>query len=152
VGISVLFALLFVGAWDVVPSDSKQLRYVVCVVTALYFLANVYVLRYRSSWFGIAADANESVLRQLENEMKTLPGGSDILLVDLPDYIEYVIAFGNTFPSAGKVLNYDLDVRPIYDRELAGLSSQERHQYIRTRKTPSTVVYWYTDGTLVPEG
>ncbi|HUX76203.1 MAG TPA: hypothetical protein VMY40_06145 [Anaerolineae bacterium] len=152
VGIVLAFCVALVGAWDVAKERGKWMKRAVAVSVVLYVGLNASVLAYRSAWFGRSAQTSRAVLAQLEGEIERLPAGRPVLLVNLPDHLEYTFTFRNTFPSAARVLGYDRAVESVLDTALRPLSPREQEDYIdQRRRAPDAAVFWYRDGELVPE-
>jgi len=153
VGSVLMLSILFVGAWDVAKRRSKRMEQTVAIVIVLYIALNVCVLGYRSAWFGQSAKTSKAVLMQLDDQIQRLPTGTAILLVNLPDHLGYTFTFRNTFPSATRVLEYDLDIKTVLDTDFIGLSPRQQENYVNQLKRASNaVVFWYRDGRLVPGG
>jgi hypothetical protein len=149
-GIVMILSILFVGAWDVVRKNRRMIKLIVLASIILCVLANVVVLRYRCTWWGRASEVSKAVFTQLDSEMEDLPIGSQILLLGLPDYLEYAYTFRNAFPAAAEVLGYGHDVKAVIDTELAELTPLQQEEYIaRFGQDPNAVILWYVDGKVV---
>lgn len=150
VGIALGFSILLIGAWKTAKRYDKWLKRGVIVALALYIGLNACVLKYRSTWWEKSAQANEDVLMQLERQIAHLPASESVLIVNLPDHLGHAFAFRNTFPSAIRVLGYDLETRSILDSELAAIPARQRADYVQDLQAESdAVVFWYREDKLV---
>jgi hypothetical protein len=149
VGIALMFATLFVGAWDAAKKRGRGLQWAVAIAVVLHVGLNAGVLEYRSTWFGRSGAISERVLAGLERQVAGMPAGASIVLANLPDHTGYTFTFRNTFPSAAVVLGYNVDVQAVLDSELDALPPQRRAEHVRQLARESdAVVLWYRDGKL----
>jgi hypothetical protein len=152
IGIVLTFSILLIGAWDIARERGKWMKQVVTAIIILHVGLNILVLGYRSTWFGKSAEVSRTVLTQLDSRIESLPAGTPVLLVNLPDHLGYTFTFRNTFPSATKVLEYDHDVQAVLDTALIALSPQQQEDYVnQLGREAGAIVFWYRDGKLVPE-
>ena len=151
IGAVMTLSILFTGAWDAVKKRDLWLRGAILIALVLYLGLNLYVLAYRSIWFGKAADLNHAVLEQLQRQTEDLQTGAKVLLAALPDHIQHVFAFRNTFPAAVELLQYRIGVIPVLDTELRGKSAQQQKDYVNqiAQEAGCERVFWYSDGRLI---
>lgn len=150
IGIVMALSLLFVQAWKCIKDYNKQLARGLAVLVVLYIGANVLTLEYRCAWWGKASEVSVSLFEQLNTHINDTPIDNEVVLVNLPDHLEYAYMFRNAFPEAATVLNYKHNIRAILDTDLGNLTSDQHKEYMnQLRREPLTSVFWYEGGALI---
>ena len=149
VGIASAYAVLLIGAWDVVRKGRPRFKQAMAVVIVIFICLNLFVLTYRSAFFGRSAVANRAVISQIDAQ--AISAGEKVLIANLPDHTGYTFTFRNTFPSANKLMRHNFEIHSILDTRLAGMSSEQQHAYVYNvaEKINSNIIYWYSDGKLI---
>lgn len=150
IGVVMTLSLLFVSAWKCAKEYNKQLARGLTLLLLLYIGINALTLEYRCTWWGKASEASEALVEKLATQINDVPINNEIILVNLPDHIEYAYTFRNAFPELATVLNYKNNIRAILDAELVNLTADQQEEYISKieQEIPGDV-FWYKDGTLV---
>ncbi len=153
IGIVIFLSILIVGALDEAKNRPPWLRNTIAILILSYFCLNSFVLIYRSGWYEKSAELNQTILEQLNQELKNLPPNSKIIIANLPDHTQYTFTFRNTFPSATKLLQYPVEVVPLFDFDLAAQQTQQQDDYVKQFAQQANIdfVYWYRDGKLLQD-
>lgn len=154
IGVALALSVAFVCTWDALSERGEykgRMKRVIAVAVVLYTITNASVLIYRSSWWAKAGKISETVLMQLDDQIRELPTDTEIWLVNLPDHVEYAYVFRNTFPAASDLLEFlsHRSIQAVLDSELAALSPPQRKDLInQLENRPDAVIFWYKEGTI----
>lgn len=139
IGVVWTMAIFLFIIWDKIKTRDAIYKKVFMTGVSVFICINLVISSYRVYWWRQASESTQNVIRQLDNELRTIPRGKEICLIGLPDHLNHAYTFRNAFPYIGQMLYPDYRIQVTLDTELSNL----------TEGSQNCVTYHYEGNVLV---
>lgn len=138
IGVVWTIAILLFILWEKTRTCTTIWRGGLIAGTVVFVCLNLVTSSYRVYWWRQASEVTQNVIRQLDNELATIPKGRWIRIVGLPDHLNHAYTFRNAFPYFNLMFFPDHRIHATLDTEM---SDPDEYYYNR-------IVYRYEEGAL----